>query len=254
MRELLKLVGCEFKKLRRKRFIKLTIAAACLFPTPLIIAMAKDGQSFIQLFRAVVMFDDILFLPCVLGIIAIILFSMEQDSDTLKNLLVIPVSKTNIFLTKLTVLFLLSLIYTLVAYVASLIGGLIIGKISDIPFLFSVSIGLGIFVFLATVPVIAIIIVCNKSKVFSIIIVLIYAVLGFVTVQTIGRGSVLDRLTFALPICITGKWYLGIVPVEQALSYILPYTLSTPVAFGLLAAYGIAFTLLSLFSYKRTEI
>ena len=179
---------------------------------------------------------------------------MEQDSDTLKNLLVIPVSKINIFLTKLTVLFLLSLIYTLAAYVASLIGGLIIGKISDIPFLFSVSIGLGIFVFLATVPVIAIIIVCNKSKVFSIIIVLIYAVLGFVTVQTIGRGSVLDRLTFALPICITGKWYLGIVPVEQALSYILPYTLSTPVAFGLLAAYGIAFTLLSLFSYKRTEI
>ena len=107
---MLKLVGCEFKKLRRKRFIKLTIAAACLFPTPLIIAMAKDGQSFIQLFRAVVMFDDILFLPCVLGIIAIILFSMEQDSDTLKNLLVIPVSKINIFLTKLTVLFLLSLI------------------------------------------------------------------------------------------------------------------------------------------------
>ena len=237
---MLKLVGCEFKKLRRKRFIKLTIAAACLFPTPLIIAMAKDGQSFIQLFRAVVMFDDILFLPCVLGIFAI--------------MLVIPVSKTNIFLTKLTVLFLLSLIYTLAAYAASLIGGLIIGKISDVPFLFSVSIGLGIFVFLATVPVIAIIIVCNKSKVFSIIIVLIYAVLGFVTVQTIGRGSVLDRLTFALPICITGKWYLGIVPVEQALSYILPYTLSTPVAFGLLAAYGIAFTLLSLFSYKRTEI
>lgn len=117
---MLKLVRCEFLKLKRKRFIQLTIAAAFLFPIPLIVAMAKDGQSFIQLFRAVVLFTDILFLPCVLGIIASMLFSMEQDNDTMKNLLAIPVSKTNIFLTKLTVLFLLSLTYSLATYGVSL--------------------------------------------------------------------------------------------------------------------------------------
>ena len=238
---MLNLVKCEFQKLKRKRFIQFTIAAACLFPIPLIVAMAKDGQTFIQLFRAVVLFADTLFLPCVLGIIAAILFSMEQDNDTMKNLLTVPVSKTNIFLTKLTVLFFLSLTYALSAYGASLIGGLIIGQVSNVLFLFLVSMGLGI-------------IVCNKSNVFSIIVAFIYAVLGFALVQTIGRGSALDMLTSVLPICITGKWYFGIVPVEQALSYILPYTLTTPVAAGLLAMYGIAFILLSLFRYKRAEI
>ena len=251
---MLNLVKCEFQKLKRKRFIQFTIAAACLFPIPLIVAMAKDGQTFIQLFRAVVLFADTLFLPCVSGIIAAILFSMEQDNDTMKNLLTVPVSKINIFLTKLTVLFFLSLTYALSAYGASLIGGLIIGQVSNVLFLFLVSMGLGIFVFLATIPVIAIIIVCNKSNVFSIIVAFIYAVLGFALVQTIGRGSALDMLTSVLPICITGKWYFGIVPVEPALSYILPYTLTTPVAAGLLAMYGIAFILLSLFRYKRAEI
>ena len=113
---MLNLVKCEFQKLKRKRFIQFTIAAACLFPIPLIVAMAKDGQTFIQLFRAVVLFADTLFLPCVLGIIAAILFSMEQDNDTMKNLLTIPVSKINIFLTKLTVLFFLSLTYALSDY------------------------------------------------------------------------------------------------------------------------------------------
>lgn len=254
MKELLNLVRCEFQKLKRKRFIQLTIAAACLFPIPLMIAMAKDEQPFIQLFRAVVLFADLLFLPCVLGIIASMLFSMEQDNDTLKNLLAIPVSKTKIYLTKLTVLFLLSLIYSLAAYGASLIGGLIVGEVSDVLFLLLVSTGLGIFVFLATIPVIAIIIICNKSSVFSIIVAFIYAVVGFALVQTIGRGSAFDMLTSILPICITGKWYFGIVPVEQALSYILPHTLSTPVAAGLLTTYGIAFALLSLFRYRRAEI
>lgn len=251
---MLNLVRCEFQKLKRKRFIQLTIAAACLFPIPLMIAMAKDEQPFIQLFRAVVLFADLLFLPCVLGIIASMLFSMEQDNDTLKNLLAIPVSKTKVFLTKLTVLFLLSLIYSLAAYGASLIGGLIVGEISDVLLLLLVSIELGIFIFLATIPVIAIIIICNKGSVFSIIVAFIYAVVGFALVQTIGRGASFDMLTTILPICITGKWYFGVVPVEQALSYILPYTLSTPAAAGLLTTYGIAFALLSMFHYNRAEI
>ena len=76
---MLNLVRCEFQKLKRKRFIQLTIAAACLFPIPLIIAMAKDDQPFIQLFRAVVLFADLLFLPCVLGIIASMLFSPSSS-------------------------------------------------------------------------------------------------------------------------------------------------------------------------------
>lgn len=251
---MLKLVSCELQKLKRKRFIQLTIAGACLFPIPLIAAMSRDEQPFIQLFRAVVLFADILFLPCVLGIMASILFSMEQKNDTLKNLLVIPISKTKIFLIKLTVLMILSIVYALAAYGASLIGGLIIGKISNVLFLLPVSIGLGIFVFLATLPVIAIIIICHKSNVFSVIAAFIYAVLGFALVQTIGRGTAFDMLTFILPIGITGKWYFGIVPVEEALSYILPYTLSTPAAAGLLITYGIVFALLSLFFYKRMEI
>lgn len=46
-----------------------------------------------------------LLLPCMIGVIAAMLFFMERDNDTFKNLRTIPVTSTQMILAKIVVLF-----------------------------------------------------------------------------------------------------------------------------------------------------
>ena len=252
---MLKLISCEVQKLKRKKFIQLAIGAAVLFPIPITILMARDSQTFDQLFRACVMFGDLLFLPCVLGVIAAMLFLMEQDNDTLKNLLVIPISRTKIVLSKLCVLLGLSVLYSVAGLGASLIGGVIVGHVGDLLLRFGISICLGLFVLIATLPVISLILINNKSYIFAIILSFAYAVISFaITMMFSSSPEALNSIASILPIPLIMKWYLGALPVEAALSYIVPYTISLPLISGIMILYGSIFLILSVSLYKRSTI
>ena len=50
-------------------------------------------------------------LPCIIGVIAAILFFMERDNDTFKNLRTIPVTSTQMVLAKIVVLFLFGIVF-----------------------------------------------------------------------------------------------------------------------------------------------
>ena len=248
------LICCEFQKLRRKKFIRLTLLAAVLFPSPLTILMARDGESFGMLFRSVVAFGDLLFLPCILGIITAMLFFMERDNDTLKNLLVIPEPKSKILMAKLCVLLALSVLYSVAELGVTIIGGIFTGSVEGIFPRLLVSVGLGVFVLLATLPVIAVIIAGNKSYIFSIILSFVYAIIGFLVSWSLGTGTgLLHTLSNILPMPIVFRWYLGALPLENDLAYMLPYALSTPAAGMLLAVVGCGFSALAVFFYQRTE-
>ncbi len=246
---------CEFQKLKRKKFIRLTIGAAVLFPAVLTLLMARDSQTFDQLFRAVFIFGELLFLPCVLGVIATMLFLMERDNDTLKNLLVIPVSKGRILFAKLFVLLTLSVIYSVAGLGASLLGGLIVGSVSLVPLRLGVSVCSGVFVLISTLPVIMVILVGNKTYIFSVILSFAYAVVSFAITMMFGTspGS-LDTIASILPIPLMMKWYLGVMPVEDALAYILPYTEPMLYVIGIMTIYACVFSFLSTFFYKKIEI
>ncbi len=221
----------------------------------LTILMARDSQTFEQLFRAVFLFGDLLFLPCVLGVIATMLFLMERDNDTLKNLLVIPVSKTKILFSKLCVLMGLAVLYSVAGLGASLVGGLIVGNVSHVLLRLGVSVCSGIFILIGTLPVIMVILIGNKSYIFSIILSFAYAVVSFAITMMFGTSpELMDTLASVLPIPLIMKWYLGIMPVEDALSYILPYTEPMSYMIGVMAVYGCAFSFLSMFFYKKSEI
>ena len=252
---MLKLISCEFQKLKRKKFIQITIGAAALFPIPITILMARDSQTFDQLFRACVMFGDFLFLPCVLGVIAAMLFLMERDNDALKNLLVIPISRTKIVLSKLCVLLGLSVLYSVAGLGASLIGGAIVGHVGDILLRLGISICLGLFVLIATLPVISLILISNKSYIFAIILSFAYAVISFaITMMFSSNPEAVNSIASILPIPLIMKWYLGAMPVEAALSYIVPYTISLPLISGIMILYGSIFLILSVSLYKRSTI
>ena len=48
MKELLDIISCEFSKLKRLKFILISILGACLFPIPATILIAKDNLPFEQ--------------------------------------------------------------------------------------------------------------------------------------------------------------------------------------------------------------
>ena len=92
---MLKLIKCEFLKLKRKKFIPLIILAAFLFPIPLTYLMTTPSMmerytdradAFDGLFNMVLGYGIQFLLPCIIGVIAAILFFMERDNDTFKNL------------------------------------------------------------------------------------------------------------------------------------------------------------------------
>ena len=111
---MLKLIKCEFLKLKRKKFIPLIILAAFLFPIPLTYLMTTPSMmerytdradAFDGLFNMVLGYGIQFLLPCIIGVIAAILFFMERDNDTFKNLRTIPVTSTQMVLAKIIVLF-----------------------------------------------------------------------------------------------------------------------------------------------------
>ena len=106
---MLKLVKCEFWKLKRKKFIPLVILSAFLFPVPLTYLMTTPSMmerytdkadAFDGLFNMVLGYGIQFLLPCIIGIIAAMLFFMERDNDTFKNLRTIPVTSTQMVLAK----------------------------------------------------------------------------------------------------------------------------------------------------------
>jgi len=255
VRELLDLLICEFSKIKRQKFIQFSLMASFLFPIPLTIIMAKDRMSFDQLFRANMMFGELLLLPCILGIIASILFLMERDNDTLKNLVTIPVSRTKIVLAKLFVITILSVLYSVATLGATVIGGLIVGGVKGVLFRLGISIVLGILIAIATFPVVIVIIHFNKSYIFSIIVSFIYAVVSFViTMMLSSSPETVNAIASILPIPIILKWYLPLFPIEDALAYIKPYLITTPACFGILALYAFVSVCLTVYIYKRKEL
>lgn len=73
-----------------------------------------------------------LFLPIVLGLFSTSLFFDEKKNDTLKELLIIPVSKEQIYFAKVVVITLMSSGLCLLTFVFCVLGGLISGGFPDL--------------------------------------------------------------------------------------------------------------------------
>lgn len=72
-----------------------------------------------------------LFLPIVLGIFATTLFFDEHKNDTLKSLLIIPISKAQLYFSKVVVVALMSVGLCLLTFVFCIAGGFIAGGFPD---------------------------------------------------------------------------------------------------------------------------
>lgn len=109
----------EFKKFKRKRIFLFGILAAFIFP--FFNAVLLSDSDFASIQSGVREDNAFLLLMPLLIILAANLFFIEQDNDTLKNLLCIPVSKKQLVLVKLLVLLIFSGAFQLMGFTVKVV-------------------------------------------------------------------------------------------------------------------------------------
>lgn len=242
---MLKLVYCEFLKLKRKKFILLTILFAALFPIPLTVFAAKSDLGFNWLYLNIGVYGYFLLLPTILGILGAILFFSEHVNGTQKNICTIPISTAALTVAKVITIMIFSIIYSLATNGAALIGGWIIGSTDHVFYRLLIGLLIGVMVSISILPVIAVECLSKKGYLFSIILSFTYASASFAIV--FAMSNVLSPLSavfrWALPHMTTGPTY-GLDD----------WFLSSPACVGVLILTAIASLTLTIVYKNKQEI
>lgn len=213
---MLELISCEMTKMKRKKFVPFVILSAWMFPPPLaVLMMTPDmrtrydtrSELFEDFYQFVLGYGVELLLPCVLGMIAAMLFFMERDNDTFKNLRVIPVTSTQMILAKIAVLFLFGLLFCLSSAVAAILCGLAIAEVGGLGYKLWLAVEMGLFITAGTLPLVTLVVFFSKTYVFSVLLCIFYSVLSLTAESSLG---VLPKLLcWLMPIPLTNLWCAG---------------------------------------------
>ncbi|WIV11877.1 ABC transporter permease [Proteiniborus sp. MB09-C3] len=210
------IIQTELLKLKRKKmmigiFILTTLLAVFAIERACSISRGSSYMdSFGDLYTLAFKNLSIIYLPIVLGMFATSLFFDEHKNDTLKELLIIPVSKGQLYFSKIITVFLLSLGLCLYTYVFTVLGGFMAGGFPDFNMqtiwqafiLFAEG---GILVPLAMLPIVFLAVLGQKSYLLPI-------------------GA---TLLYLLPIIILPAPLMGIHPLASVLCV---YSYSSPAA------------------------
>ena len=140
-----------------------------------------------------------LFLPIVLGMFATTLFFDEQKNDTLKGLLIIPVSKAQLYFSKIAVVILMSLWLCLFTFVICIVGGLIAGGFTDLNTETILQAGLLFLAGGALIPV---------------------AMLPIIFLATLSKGYILPIgavLLYLVPVVLASSQLMGLHPLASVM-------------------------------------
>lgn len=116
---MLKLIFCEFVKLKRKKLF--SIAFLTTFIMPLLYTMILQDRSLDNMMAVIRQENGFLVLIPLSVVVAASLFFEEHDYDTLKNLVCVPVSKGSLAAAKVFVLLLFDVAYELVGSAAAIL-------------------------------------------------------------------------------------------------------------------------------------
>lgn len=212
---MLKLIKCEFLKLKRKKFIPLIILAAFLFPIPLTYLMTTpsmmerytdQADAFDGLFNMVLGYGIQFLLPCIIGVIAAILFlwnattthsksaynSRNQHANgACKNCC--PVSLWNCFCVASTI--------------ATILCGFGTLEVYGTGYKLFLAVETGIFITAGTLPLIVLVVFFSKTYVFSILLCVFYSVLNMSATALF--DTLPKTMLWLLPTPLTTFWSAG---------------------------------------------
>lgn len=250
----------EFKKFKRKKIFLFGILAAIIFP--LFNAVLLSDANFVSIQSGVREDNAFLLLMPLLIILAANLFFVEQDNDTLKNLLCIPVSKNQLILVKLLVLLIFSVAFQFMGFaVSTLIAVCKNIPLSGFAFQLSLTASTGVLMWAAAFPCIVLVVWFNKSYILSVIIVFFYTLLNYVMhfsdavmMQTFGINA-----GTLMPVPMIFRWlYQFYTPTGEIQTefYIRfsQYFVSASVCFGVLLIEAAVCIFLMMRIYRSREI
>lgn len=243
---MLKLIICEFTKLKRKKFILLVILSAFLFPVPVTIMMTtpqmakrydSEAEIFNACFQFIMGYGVELLLPCVIGVVAAMLFFMERDNDTFKNLRTIPVTSSQMILAKIVVLFVMGAVFSIFSALAAILCGGLVSEVNGIIYKLFVAFEMGIFITAGTLPLIVLVVFFSKTYIFSVLLCVFYSVLSLTAESAFG---VLPKaVCWLMPIPLTTLWSAGdmerhgVIEIRGGLEYLQPTTFQTIAILGI---------------------
>ena len=242
---MLRLIRCEFAKLRRRPLYIVLAFTSILIPLFCAIFLVKFDSSVdaVQGLMSVLyqMSAFLLLIPALVVFASNLLFE-EQDHDTLKNLLCVPVGK---------------------AALANLCILLIQGW-EPVGFwkMFSIGIGLGFMMWAGAMPCILLVTALNKSYIISVIITFFYTAANYL----LATNNVFLTQDFGpnpgtfLPGPLAMRWFFQYLGQDSAsgqitklLEELSPYFVSTGQAFAVTGLEAVLFLALIALVYKRQE-
>ena len=249
---MLKLISCELVKLKRKKFIPFVILSAFLFPPPLAVMMLTPrmmdkydtkAELFDAFYQFVIGYAVELLLPCVIGVIAAMLFFMERDNDTFKNLRTIPVTSTQMIFAKITVLFLFGVVFCLATAAAAIVCGSLIAEVGGLGYKLWAAVELGIFITAGTLPLVVLVVFFSRTYIFSVLLCIFYSVLSLTVECCV--SAIPKFVCWLMPIPLTNFWCAGdmlrhgVRGDVKNLEYLIPTTTQTVLILGTMALVSI---------------
>ncbi len=261
---MLNLIKCEFWKLKRKKIILFVILSAFLFPIPLTYLMTTPNMleryvdkkdAFDGLFNMVLGYGVQFLLPCIIGVIAAILFFMERDSDTFKNLRTIPITSTKMIFAKITVLFIFGTVFCVASTFATILCGSFTTEVYGIGYKLILALETGIFITAGTLPLIVLVVFFSRTYIFSVLICIFYSVLNMSA--TALYDALPKMILWTLPTPLTTFWSAGDMVAHginmnlEELAGLIPSTSQVVLVLSITA--GLSFMLIDYLYKQRGE-
>lgn len=263
---MLKLVKCEFLKLKRKKLIPIGMVFSLVLPIALSFVIKNEfisgeymskKDAFDSLFDMVIVYGMQFLLPCILGILAAVIFFEERDNDTFKNLKAIPVTSTQLVISKIIFMLICSIVFCILSAIATGICGLIVFEVSDFGYKILISAEMGVLMGLGILPLVVVVVYFSKTYIFSILLCIFWTSLN--TLVTAMYDVLPKFVLWGLPIPLSMFWsskklldrgFILDLSAFQKLN-LLPSTLET---FAILGTIGIISIFLIDYIYrKRSE-
>lgn len=259
---MLKLIACEFQKMKRKKLFQ--TAFLTTFLMPLFYSLLLSDWDLDDMMSVVLTDNGFLLLIPLSVVIGANLFFQEHDYDTLKNLMCIPVTKRRLAVAKLFVLLLFDIAYGLTGYgIAILMCALNGVPLERWGLQLLLALGDGILLWAAAMPCILLVVWCNKSYIISVIIAFSYAGLSYILRINDAFLMVPLGLNFTtfLPVPMIFRWLYQFHSMENAGEIMLdfyqrfsPYFVPTPVVFGVLISEAVICILLLAGIYQKQNV
>ncbi len=264
---MLKLIKCEFWKLKRKPLVFISLLLSVFMPLAYAFFLADvstDVDAVNGMMSSLFQLSAYLLLMPLLVILASNLLFEELDHDTLKNLAALPVSRTKLVLSKMLVLLVCAIGFMAAGGLISR-GVLLIQGWKPVGFwtLFGVGMEEGLIMWVGALPCILLVVLLNKNYIVSVVITFFYTIVNYMlsmndmfltqpfgwNIGTLLPGPLAFRRTF--------QFYdqsQTSAELADLLERISPYFLNRAQVFGVIVVEAVVFLALIVLVYRRQEL